>query len=287
MTDNTQEPLGITEALKILREEQAAYIAAPSGITELPPKEIRRFVAVFQPRSIEGRYLEDERHIEVLANSIGDKPDKPKMLDPIVVWWSGLQWYVIDGHHRLLAYRKRGVKLPVPVITFEGTLDEAVAYSALSNSRDKLPMTLKDKLNMAWRLTLHLRRTKQQVADACAVSARTVATMRKAKSELLAAGVSLEEIPEDWKEAMAEWKGYGHSKDFDPDAAHRMLVEKLAKALKMHLGELMYKHPDAFADAVAYCDDRLPRMMMDTPSWRDDAFDLVKTAEVADLECDY
>ena len=287
MTNTPCEPLGIAEALSILTAEQEAALPSPEGITELLPKSIGRLEAVFQPRDLEGRLLEDDQHLKVLASHVGDKPDKPNMLDHVEVWWSGQRWYVIDGHHRLLAYKMQKVCLPIPVVVFEGTLDEAVARSAAANSKDKLPMTLDDKLNMAWRLTLHFRLSKRQVRKACAVSEGSVATMRKAKKELLESGVTLDDIPERWKDAKDVWEGNAGLEDFDPDEAHRKQVARFARELGRRFGDRMYKYTEAFADALAYCDDRLPSMIMETPSWREKAIEIVRAAELADADCDY
>jgi hypothetical protein len=61
-------------------------------------------------------------HTLVLAQAL---EDNKKGLDPLVVWWGGSRFYLIEGHHRLAAYRTAKWSKPVPVIEFQGTLEEA------------------------------------------------------------------------------------------------------------------------------------------------------------------
>ena len=281
MSELTPE-MPITEALGELREELKSKIEDnPGCVTALDPREIRRKVAVFQPRSLDGRLIEDDAHVQTLVEAIGD-PRKPKLLDPLLVWWSGKHWYVIDGFHRLLAYRRAGVEALVPVQVFFGNLDEAVEAAAAANSKDKLPMTKEDKVNMAWRLTLFFEgRSKRQVAEACAVAERTVATMRKVKKELLERGRKLEEISENWDEARRLWQNQQLTKDIDRDAARRKKAERWAKAMSKTFGRSIFKDPEAFALALKIADGRLPVWLMDSYEWSDDLGELLESRGIS------
>ncbi|AZO04333.1 ParB/RepB/Spo0J family partition protein [Mesorhizobium sp. M2A.F.Ca.ET.043.02.1.1] len=287
MTDYTPD-MHITEALPLLREELKLRTEDhPGNIQELHPADIRRKVAVFQPRTLEGRLIEDESHVQTLVEAIGN-PQNARFLDPLLVWWSGAHWYVIDGFHRLLAYRKAGVKMPVPVEVFSGTLEEAVEASAASNSKDKLPMTKRDKTNMAWRLTLFFEgRSKRQVAEACAVSERTVATMRRARKELISRGGTLEEIPEDWEEARRDWQRLEPARSVDFDVARRAKIERWAKSLSKTFGRTIYDDPDAFAGALKFLEARFARWLIESPVWATDLAEYLEVRHFADELSDY
>ncbi|MBO6717070.1 MAG: ParB N-terminal domain-containing protein [Rhizobiaceae bacterium] len=285
MTDYTTPETDITKGLEILRRETLQEAAtAPGDLEALAPGDIKRMVAVFQPRSLEGRLAEDDQHVATLVDAIGNAKS-PRFLDPILVWWSGVHWYVVDGFHRLLAYRKAGVNQPVPVAVFSGSLEEAVEAAAAANSKDKLPMTKKDKNNMAWRLTLFFEgRSKRQVARSCAVSERNVANMRKARRELLERGEKLENIPEEWDDARRFWQGIDFPENHDFDAARQRKVERMAKALSRALGRTAYRDPDVFAAALKFNEARLPRWLLESHEWADDVADFLQAR--ADLEED-
>ena len=88
-------------------------------------------------------------HTLALAQAL---EDNKKGLDPLVVWWGGSRFYLIEGHHRLAAYRTAKWSKPVPVIEFQGTLEEARLHALGGNVKDKLRMTGTEKSEAAWKL---------------------------------------------------------------------------------------------------------------------------------------
>lgn len=261
----------ISEALNTLRNEGTHKTEdnTDNNITELNPRDIQRFVAVFQPRSLSGRLIVDEAHIAVLMEAVG-KPEKPKFLDPLLVWWSGVNWYVIDGFHRLQAYQRVGVQQAVPVKAFDGTIEQAMAEAAAANSKDKLPMTKKDKMNMAWRLVRCSEKlSKAETAKACAISPRSVAIMRRVKEQWLASGETLDDLSDDWDKARREAQGVEADGSFDPDDHLKKKVEKMAKALAKTFGQTMHQDPTAFALALMEADERLPGRLIGSGMWDD------------------
>lgn len=268
---NLLEPkLDLAEGLERLRASLAEHGGTPPHPlpTHLKRNQIASMVAVFQPRTLEGRLAEDEVHLKELSAAIGD-PANPKQLDPVTVWWGGDRWYVIDGHHRLIAYQRVGVSSGIPVVVFEGSLEDAMLRSAALNSKNQLPMRQDDKLNYAWRLVLTTDLSKQKIVEACAVSNGTVGNMRKAKETLLnERQLTLEELyDKTWKQAQMDAKGITLEPLEDPLDAARKRGERYARSLCKAIGDRSHRDPEGFAWALVILDDRLPGSLMQTEAW--------------------
>lgn len=181
--------LSYPEARAILEKELEANKGRQlREIEQLPLDRIFLATAVFQPRLLNGwEVSRSADHVESLLEAIKSSPHHT--LDPIVVWWSGKCFRVIDGHHRLEAYR-RAAKQPklrveaIPVIVFEGTLERAIAEAIRSNAKDKLSMTQEDKLNAAWRMSIDGGVSRKDVWKFTGASTGSVSAMRRKISEL-------------------------------------------------------------------------------------------------------
>jgi len=186
------------KGLGMLRREAESPKPRPpiSDDGMLPLAEIRTATSVFQPRLGDGMRGEEEAHIGDLANAIRNSKDH--LLDPILVWWSGRYWRVVDGHHRLVAYQqvsnpgqkgKRHIPIErVPVTTFSGTVVEAMAQATANNSKDKLRTSKNDKLERAWKFAALGTMTIPQIAKVTAISERIVSNMRKVINEMIPPG---------------------------------------------------------------------------------------------------
>lgn len=157
-------------------------------VSRLPLDRIFLATAVFQPRLLNGWELSRSAdHVDNLLEAIKSSPQHE--LDPIKVWCSGKCYRVIDGHHRLEAYR-RAAKQPkykaqsIPVIVFEGSLARAIAEAAKGNAKDKLPMTREDKLNAAWRMSIDGGVSRKDVWTYTGASTGSVSAMRRKLVEL-------------------------------------------------------------------------------------------------------
>ena len=181
--------LSYPEARAILEKELEANKGRQlREIEQLPLDRIFLATAVFQPRLLNGwEVSRSADHVESLLEAIKSSPHHT--LDPIVVWWSGKCFRVIDGHHRLEAYR-RAAKQPklrveaIPVIVFEGTLERAIAEAIRSNAKDKLAMTQEDKLNAAWRMSIDGGVSRKDVWKYTGASTGSVSAMRRKLCEL-------------------------------------------------------------------------------------------------------
>lgn len=147
----------------------------------LPVGAIVSVPEVFQPRSGGERWRSDA-HTNNLAGSlqVTQEAGERATLGPILVYWVGDGWACLDGHHRIAAILKRtrgGKGSTVAVEVFTGTVEQAMLAATERNSRDKLPMSERDKSERAWRLLLAEAGTHQAIARACGVSTKTVQRM--------------------------------------------------------------------------------------------------------------
>ncbi|TPE50853.1 hypothetical protein FJM67_09795 [Maribrevibacterium harenarium] len=251
MSDTTTT---FTAVLERLKNEQNSGRVAPKINSKLSIKSIRVEVSVFQPRDLGNDTGSKENHIRGLVDAIYCNPSK--VLDPIIVWWSGAGWYLLDGHHRLEAYKRviaqKRIKIPkIPVRVFEGDLNGAMLESIRHNSKDKLPMTKDDKINRAWRLTVMQDFSKREIALTCKVGSATVSRMRRKLQELqelqphgwqdLAFGMS-------WKEAQQFPR---KEKSYD-DEWQDNLAKDWAMRLSKAFGKQASKQPEVFARALEY-----------------------------------
>ena len=182
--------LSYVTAKALLEKERATGRATPEGLlTRLKLKQIALAPSVFQARQLHDFYEQSmsDAHSETLKACLKASPTQT--LEAVVIWWSGKRWIALDGHHRVEAYRKlvkdpRVSLLGVPVVTFEGSLEAAIARSIELNARDKLPMTYADKANAAWRLVADEAFSKSEIARVTTVHRNTLTTMGKVLGSL-------------------------------------------------------------------------------------------------------
>jgi len=194
--------LDASSALTGLTKRLSDGIPQPSQNPQtLPLKEIGVMAQLFQPRDMRHDQLQSTYHVETLAKAID--VNKNHTLDPISIWWTGDCWVVIDGHHRVDAYklhqenlkepeprqgrrrhmsdkREATLVMQVPVTIFNGTILEAILHSTAANSQDKLAMSKDSKLTRAWQLvTVEWDGlTLKAIAKCCAIHNRSVSNMR-------------------------------------------------------------------------------------------------------------
>jgi hypothetical protein len=231
MNDVTTGNKAEDDALARLRELAKEPPGSPLPDT-LRVAEIRQVPEVFQPR---GEAL-DAYHVETLKRALINTGG---VLDAVLVMQLGDDAYLIDGHHRLAAYMGAGVANPVPVVVFKGTLEEAILEAGRANSKAKLPMTLEERRNFAWRLVRmggpsKGGPSKQQMREAAAVSDGLVAEMRRVHGKL---GTAADNYPR-WLTAQKVAKGEDIDtwNDDDRDAWERERADDLAERLRKAWG---------------------------------------------------
>ncbi|PBB41312.1 hypothetical protein CK222_22340 [Mesorhizobium sp. WSM3866] len=261
---------------------------APQGEPKtLDLDQLRTIETVFQPRDLTFREGEHEAHVEVLAKAIGRR-EKPNYLEPITVWWGGSGWYILDGHHRRLAYARAKVVKNIPVRVFKGGLEEALGESVALNSKNKMAMSLQDKTNAAWRLTARTDYSKSQIARECSVAESSVANMRRIKRELTKQGVAADQmLAMNWGEAQRVARGEERP-EINQDSATERRARGYAKSLARALKDRPHKDPEGFAKALLMLDERLPGRLLETEAWTDVRLTYLQDQEdLAETNSDY
>jgi hypothetical protein len=266
--DADQIPFELAQRLK---ELEALARETPQGA--LPDRvsvsEVETLPELFQPR---GRVDLDEHHVGELERGLKISGD----LDPILVKWIGAKPHLIDGHHRLEAYRRSGDGRPIPVRAFDGSVQEAVLEAGRANSRAELPMSPKERQSFAWRLVLLGGYSKPKTAEAAGISPRQVAIMRDVKRTLgasafdcrdwwrarqMAAGISstlrTDDEEEAWLQQQAEQfadrmsRAFSSTLSTNPELAARALAIYFGRNLGRVVNELQGFVPEPEDDPVA------------------------------------
>lgn len=249
--EKQSEELSFSAAFEALQSE-GKNCSTQGQVTSLPLASIKTCKTLFQPRDTNYAVLASDAHIKTLAEAIKD--DKQHNLEALMVWWGGENWYVIDGHHRLEAYRVIAKDHPdiklgaIPVEAFNGSLNEAIKEASARNCRDKLPMNKDDKLERAWKLVcLGEGWTKEQIHLATGVSVRTVANMRTKRAEWMEEnkGDPSEVINTKWEDIKSGRAGGDPDDDWKEKLALNWST-RLAKAF----GDKLVKQPEIAARAL-------------------------------------
>jgi len=158
----------------------------------------------FDPRT--GVTEDGKAHVAGMAVTLKTSPATG--LDPVTILRVAGRNILIDGHHRLSAYRaaKRGY---VPVRYFEGDPKAAVLECGKENLKTKLQVTSADRSQRAWELVCSGLFSKAQIVAASGASDGNVANMRRSLKALEEAG---EDVPERWRTVQLQ--------KFDDDGEH-------------------------------------------------------------------
>lgn len=218
--------------------------------TALPLKDLRVAPEVFQWRHFDSEIAAEEAHVAELVRVL-QATEAP--LDPILVTPVGSSFFVVDGHHRLLAYRAAKWSEMVPVVHFEGTVEEARLEALRLNIKNKLPMTQDDKFEAAWTLAKEgLKFSKSEMHTLTTVGERTIATMRAV----------LRDFPQakdmSWKRARA----LRSEKEYDFDSQLEKKAEEMAKKLLKPLGTNPTRRSEIIALALSKLDKALPSALV-------------------------
>jgi hypothetical protein len=237
--------LTFSKALAALRLAQSAAAKLDEEPNSLPLSQLVELPKVFQIRSAEL----DDRHVADLLKALNIHG----ALDPIVVWRCGGRNFVVDGHHRIAAYRLWRKSKELPVDWFRGTVDQAIEHTEAVNGKASLGITYEERSNYAWKLVVHAellgKLSKAQLVRRANIAKGTIDNMRAAFAALSDRAASLPS----WRDAMTEWKKglQDGDQDFDEswqEAEAMKIVDRLGK----EFGKRLAKKPDVTAKAFSH-----------------------------------
>ncbi|SBV99217.1 ParB domain protein nuclease [uncultured Alphaproteobacteria bacterium] len=251
-----------SEAASLMARLKAEVASSPNPeplSVQLPLDEITLLPELFQPRGV------SEQHVSELMR----KPKSGHTLDPLTVFQVGRKAYLIDGHHRIAAYQRAKFEKPVPVVFFDGTVEQAVLEAGRANSKAKLSMSTQERMNFAWRLVRIGTYSKTEITEAASVSDGQVAAMRRV---LKALGDEAHDF-DSWMKAKRQAEGKGNLEFSDEDiatwkeAAAQSMADRLAKALSTRMAD----RPEIAARALSiYFGRRLPELYRELGSYVSD-----------------
>jgi ParB-like chromosome segregation protein Spo0J len=197
-----------------------------------------------------------------LANTIA-AAGKP--LEPILVFYAGEQFYVVDGHHRLAAYDTARWTKVIPVSVGEGSLEQAADAGLKRNSKNTRNLSRKERKEAAWKLgKREPRMTREVIYDMTNVSPSTQDGMRSLLKKLRDKA-ELPETIEDMTYAQAlgkQWDTDEHTK-WDADTWLLKKVDKLVKKIEdSGIGFMLRDNHEVTAMALERIDGRLTRSLM-------------------------
>ena len=243
------------ELEKSIAEGHPAPEEAP---TRLHLDTIREKRALFQHRRPQDHA--SEAHVKELSKA----PLAGNALDAITVMWGGSCWVLIDGHHRLAAYRKASWKHDVPVRVFKGTLDKAIGHAGKANAGAKLEMSRQEKQGLAWRLVCCTELSRATIVASSCVSDGIVAEMRRVRKKLIEErGIPLADVAGlAWWEAQRRAAGtQREAEQIDMDTRLEQEAQELANRLVKTLGKSNQLRHGVLARALEIYDGRLPRAL--------------------------
>lgn len=226
-------------------QHERKYIAAldrdgssTDAPAHLPISKIVEEPNLFQPRFDSIGYApgRSETHVAMLAKTA--KRGEP--LDPIWVVSFGDKWYMVDGHHRLAAYRKAEWADEVPVkalatdLRGEQRINWAVEQSYSDNKKNRLALSELEKSDGAWRAVARGDDlSKTAIASIYNVGVRTVGTMRETKRKLEALGCpAIRMMQHGWRGAKGELRDREEDNGGTSSTWNEQQQRKLAKRLK-------------------------------------------------------
>ncbi|SFM54383.1 ParB-like nuclease domain-containing protein [Pleomorphomonas diazotrophica] len=254
--------MSLQEAIKELErvvEASKGLVSAWPKFAErpdrLPLDAVHTLENAFQPR---GENALDKSHVQALRKALKIDGD----LDPVLVWQCGAVVYLLDGHHRLRAYRadatedskKNGAKATpihlrtIPVKWFEGSPREAISEGSEDGAKVRLNMTDDQRTDRAWRLVCSGEFSISVTVKATKVSRSTIMRM-KAKLKELQKGED-RSLPNTWREAQRA--GIDTSGlDWDAEAWKKETVQKMIRGIAREVKlSTLVKQPEIWTEFI-------------------------------------
>jgi ParB-like chromosome segregation protein Spo0J len=257
------------ELAVVKAERQLKRPKGPNETVLLMPSEIKTRAELFQVREFSfGMRETDPDHVKTLTHNIGIHGE----LDPITVIKLGTKYVIVEGHHRLAAYKSAPWIQPIKCMWFPGSVREAIDESMKANAKDRLNVPLADKAEHAWKRTLLGWGSKAEVAKLCGVSESTIAHMRRLvrlAKEDSEEGAQFRRstggrdglMDTSWYQAKLAALGLAPERIDEQEQA-----ERLARRMRARLDDLLSRNPKITARAVRLYDPELPKKL--TEAWQ-------------------
>lgn len=234
------------------KESKGTGLGKSAGkIKEISVSKIEVDPELFQPRFVgmDSDGIQSKDHVFDLSKRL----EREGSLDPILVLPVGDQAIVIDGHHRLEAYKK-AKKSKIKALIFDGEPHTAKLESALENHKARLQMSGQEKTQTAWNFVRQGMisesppkwvYSENEIIKATNASDGTIKKMRTIFKEFQSKGM---DVPDSWITARTgEMEGV--ERDWDAELSKQ--VDAYRKILLKHLPKLSTSRKrEAFALAV-------------------------------------
>jgi hypothetical protein len=202
------------------------------------------------------------------------------LLDPLLVWKDTISgaFIVVDGHHRMEAYKEADAKPALQVWTQQLNVDtegEVRKFSYDLNSRVRLHMPLAERQEATWKaiVTGEAVGSLRAIAHSYGISKSQVKLMKDKSAVVLSklrieAGVS--EVPFDssyirakvglWK-SYAEWRESNLSSS-DISALQQKRIDRIVRGLTIKFGKQMKARPEDMLEAFAQFHEQVTRRVV-------------------------
>lgn len=248
-----------TSQVALIKETEPKTTSRPH---HLLLREIGSDREKFQWRIPQFNKVESAEHVRTLVRALRDN-EQP--FEALVVFPIESRFYVVDGHHRLAAYKKVRWKRPIPVRVFEGTLEEARLAALDGNVRDKLRMSGPEKREAAWKLVKEGKLSKADIVKRGVASEGTVGAMRRVLKKLKDDGIDPTKLS--WGQARRVGTD---DNELDAEEWKEKKARKIVDALlKAKIGQGLAKDPEVTALALQMLNPTLPGALV-REWWFDD-----------------
>ena len=206
------------------QKTQREYVKPP----KLNVKDIELMPELFQSRSYQNAVgISDPQHLRELT-----KRARRQHLDPIIVLPVGGRYVLVNGHHRLQAYKDAKEEL-VPVRYYEGSPRSAVLDTGHASAKINLNSSTAEKSQRAWELCTMMIYSLEEVMEGSGASKGQAKKMGSVRKFLLDNEIAL--APR-WIDAYRIYKGKSTLKEEEggEEEASRIamgFLKKLQKAI--------------------------------------------------------
>lgn len=127
-------------------------------------------------------------------------------------------------------------------------------------------MTLAEKLDRAWFLTVTTDLSRDRIRRSCSVADGTVKNMRRVRDALRETGATQDHLMSlSWQDARDELQGFAPKQPI-PDWRSK-LVADYERRLRKTFGSQLFKNADILAEALVVLDKRFPEWLLEAPAF--------------------